>query len=79
VLLNESTNNLHISLQGADGSFFVVTDEAAISLHVCTKDRSELTFEFFWEHGVSPQGFMTATQEIKVSQNLGFGWIQKGL
>jgi hypothetical protein len=76
VLLNESTNNLHVSIQGADGSLFVLAHEADVPLYVCTQDGGELTLKLFWVHGAFSLKFYNGNSGDK---SFTASWLWMGL
>jgi hypothetical protein len=52
VLPNEASNNLHVSIQGVDGLFLILSHQAAVSLHIRTENGGELAFKFFGCQGI---------------------------
>jgi hypothetical protein len=55
VPLDESRHELFVGVEGSDGAELVLTEKAAVTLHIGTEDGGEFTFDFLGGQGASPK------------------------
>ena len=54
ILLNETSHDLFLGIQGPKGQFLTFTHEAAVTPNIRTQDGGYLTLNFFCGHGIVP-------------------------
>ena len=63
-----------MGIEGSNGSQLVLTQEAAVTFHICTQDGGEFPFNFLGGHGVLFSGFTNGRIKTTFYETLVLEW-----